>query len=102
MLSDVGLRKSFAWWLCEQDLVTFFFIQFQSFQRMFIMSQELCVNQRNEPSHIIVGILLNHILVSFLFSQWFTCKAYDTHKYVWIQCFKLLFKLDEQTTQWII
>ena len=25
MLSDVGLLKSFAWWLCEQDLVTFFY-----------------------------------------------------------------------------
>ena len=41
-------------------------------------------------------------LVSFLYSQWFTCKAYDTHKYVCIQCFKLLFKLDKQTTQWFI
>ena len=31
---------------------------------MLIMSQELCVNQRNEPSHIyiIVEILLNNIL----------------------------------------
>ena len=26
------------------------------------MSQELCINQRNEPSHIIVEILLNDII----------------------------------------
>ena len=27
---------------------------------------------------------------------------YDTHKYVWIQYFNLLFKLNKQTAQWII
>ena len=26
-----------------------------------MMSQELCVNQRNEPSHVIVEILLNNM-----------------------------------------
>ena len=41
-------------------------------------------------------------LASLLYSQWFACKAYDTYKYVWIQYFKLLFKLNEQTAQWII
>ena len=25
MLNDVGLLKSFAYWLCEQDLVTFLY-----------------------------------------------------------------------------
>ena len=28
---------------------------------MFIMSQDLCINQRNEPSHIIVEILLSGV-----------------------------------------
>ena len=50
MLSDVGLLK-----------IELCLMQFQSFPRMFIMSQELCVNQRNEPSHIIVEILLNNM-----------------------------------------
>ena len=60
MLNDVGLLKSFAN-DCVSKTYSHLFTQFQSFPRMFIMSQELCVNQRNEPSHIIVEILLNNM-----------------------------------------
>ena len=54
MLNDVGL-------MTVRARPCHLFIQFKSFPRIFIMSQELCVNQRNEPSHMIVEILLNNM-----------------------------------------
>ena len=69
-----------------------------------MMSQDLCVNQRNEPSHMIVEILLNNMCTLSIISV-FTMiylKPMIRKKYVYIQYFKLLFKLNEQIAQMII
>ena len=53
---------------------------------------------------MIVEILLNDMGTLGIISVFpmIYLQSLCAHKYVWIQYFKLLFKLDEQTTQWII
>ena len=60
MLNDVGLLKSFAQWLCEQDLVTFFLtIQKFSTHIHHVTGIVRKSKKRTITLHIIVEILLN-------------------------------------------